>query len=475
MDILRSVLFVPLLATSGLLVAVAIAWLRNRRLVRHLQEQETARQDDLLQLQNQLNQAHRMEAVGILAGGIVNNLNNLLAVIMGHTRMATHELPASSNAQEELDRVMKAGHMASDLVREFSVFYRQADQARKPTNLLVVVRDTVKLLQDILPSTVTVVAALKPCGPVLVTATGVQQVLMNLCSNALNAMYRNQGTLEISLAEEVVTGWHKAVPEELGPGSYVRLSVRDNGKGMDKNTLNRIFESYFSGNGDSKTMGIGLSTVYRILEDHGGVTVARSEVGRGTTFDIFFPMIAWSVSTSTPEPLPPEMIGSMASETGPRQDNQELAGESLSAAIMQLPQPNETPVPAQTKATVLLVDDEEMVSQVLTRGLQRLGYRVIAHNDSRKALSDFSQTPEIFDVVVTDQIMPHMSGVRLTRKIHDLRANIPVILFTGFRDSFNENQAREAGVSEFMLKPSSHRDLADLIDRVMLRRNEGRA
>jgi len=420
-EILRSALFLPLLVACGFMVVAVLAWLRSRRQVRQLRDEQVTRGSELDQLENRLNQARRMEAVGILAGSIVNNLNNLLAVIMGHTRMASHDLPSTSTAHEELERVMKAGHMASDLVRE------------------------------------------RPCGPVLVTATGVQQVLMNLCSNSLNAMYSNQGTLEISLTEEVITGWHKAVPQELGPGSYVRLSVRDNGKGMDKDTLNRIFESYFTDNGDGNKMGIGLSTVYRILEDHDGVTIARSEIGQGTTFDIFFPMIAWSMSTPT----------TSATELDQR-PAAESRGPAL-ASVTRLPGPAEPEVASgQTKATVLLVDDEEMVSQVLTRGLQRLGYRVVAHNDSRTALADFAQTPEIFDVVVTDQIMPHMSGVRLTRKIHDLRADVPIVLFTGFRDSFNEIQAREAGVSEFILKPASHRDLADLIDRVVMRREEGR-
>ncbi len=471
MDLLQSALLLPLLVVSGIAVALAVYVMRARQELRRFRDQVADHNEESLQFENKLNQARRMEAVGILAGGIVNNLNNLLAVIMGHTRMAKHELAPTSNAQEELDRVMKAGHMASDLVREISDFYRQADQARKPTDLLPVVRDTVKLLRDILPATVTVISDLKPGGPVLVTATGVQQVLMNLCSNSLNAMYRKQGTLEITLAEEVITGWHKAVPQELGPGSYVRLSVRDDGKGMDADTLDRIFESYFTGNGDGDKMGIGLSTVYRILDDHDGVTIARSQIGRGTTFDIFFPLIAWSVA---------------APENGNLDAGREAENETPApylAPITQLHGANRaeadessstTSQPAATKATVLLVDDEEMVSQVLTRGLQRLGYRVVAHNDSRKALADFSQTPEIFDVVVTDQIMPHMSGVRLTRKIHDIRADLPIILFTGFRDSFNENQAREAGVSEFMLKPSSHRDLGDLIDRVVLRRNESR-
>ncbi|MCB1183983.1 response regulator [bacterium] len=441
---------------------------RVRRLVAEAREHETGRR----QLETQLKQAHRMEAVGILAGSIVNNLNNLLAVILGHTRMASHELPAATPVQDELERVMKAGHVATELVRELSDFYRQADQARKPTALLPVVRDTVKLLRDILPASVTVQDDLKNCGPVLVTTTAVQQILMNLASNAMNAMLRGRGTLEVTLSEEVVTGWHKAVPQELGPGSYVRLSVRDDGRGMDQATLEHIFESYFTGaEGEGKGMGIGLSTVYRILESHDGAAIVRSQVGRGSTFDLFFPLIAWSV------PQPETELISVAPARSPV-----LAAITPATAVVA---DADTPVvsgptlvPSRvtaTKATVLLVDDEEMVSKVLSRGLRRLGYRVVTHNDSRNALNDFVATPEIFDVLVTDQIMPHMSGVRLTRRIHDVRPDLPVILLTGFRDSFNEQQAREAGIGEFLLKPSSHRDLAELIDRVVLRQGESRA
>jgi signal transduction histidine kinase len=181
MDILRSVFLLPMVLVSGLAIFFAVSFFKTRRRLQQTLAQETKQLESILQLENQLIQARRMEAVGILAGGIVNNLNNLLAVIMGHTRMAKNELPPTSKAQEELDRVMKAGHMASDLVQEISDFYRQADQARKPTDLLPVVRDTVKLLRDILPSTVTVISDLKPGGPVLVTTTGVQQMLMTLC------------------------------------------------------------------------------------------------------------------------------------------------------------------------------------------------------------------------------------------------------------------------------------------------------
>jgi DNA-binding NtrC family response regulator len=166
-------------------------------------------------------------------------------------------------------------------------------------------------------------------------------------------------------------------------------------------------------------------------------------------FDLYFPLIAWQVAADpvVPAPGPAPVV----------QPFEEEASEIETAA-----------------GTVLLVDDEEMVAQVLARGLRRLGYRVITHTDSRTALADFAQTPEIFDVVVTDQIMPHMSGVRLTRRILKIRPDLPVILFTGFRDSFNEQQAREAGVTEFLLKPGSHRDLADLIRRLRKRKMAGR-
>ena len=448
----------------GLILRLEARLRRERRRTKQLDA-------DLARLENQLNQAKRMEAVGILAGSIVHNLNNLLAVILGHARMAMHDLPTDTKAQDELERVIKAGHMASDLVQEISDFFRQADQARKPTDLTPLVRDTLKLLRDILPSTIQIDEDLAPdCGPVMATATGIQQVLMNLCSNSVGAFTGDHGRIQVTLRQERIEGWRRAVPQDLGPGSYVKLTFTDNGRGMEQETLNRIFDSYFSGTENGSKMGIGLNTVYRILENHDGVTIPQSTPGRGTSFDIYFPLIAWRV----PSPAQSELNGRRRSAgavytapsligLGPAANDLVLQG---AATIGEAPD--------QPRATVLLVDDEEMVANVVSRGLQRLGFRVITHIDSRQALADFMQTPEVFDVVVTDQIMPHMSGVLLTRKIHGIRADIPVILVTGFRDSFNEQQAREAGVQEFVLKPTSHRDLADLIDRTLLRSMQGR-
>jgi signal transduction histidine kinase/ActR/RegA family two-component response regulator len=464
-EFIRSPFFLPAMVLSALVPVLIWALYRTRGAQRDLRARLEENEEARKLLVGELSQARRMEAVGILAGSIVNNLNNLLAVILGHVRIAGNDLPPGSASREELDRIAKAGHMASDLVREISDFYLQADQARKPTDLGPVVRDTLKLIRDILPSTIIIKSELNDCGPVLASVTGIQQVLMNLCSNSMHAMYRNSGTLEIILAEEMVTAERPAVPHQLEPGSYARLTVRDDGRGMDSGTLGRIFDSYFTGTQNGTKMGIGLSTVSRILEDNDGVTVVHSQVGEGTSFDLFFPLIAWKVEESTEPPAP--LLRVVGSRPGRR------VGEAFPEPAPH-PHPPKPAVTTEPAATVLFIDDEEMVAQVMSSGLQRQGFRVITHTDSRMALADFSQTPEIFDVVVTDQIMPHMSGVRLTRKIHEIRPDLPVILFTGFRDSFHEEQAREAGVVEFMLKPGSHRDLADLIRRLVRKKMSGR-
>ena len=299
-ELIRSHFFLPLVLVSALMLVLAWALYRVWKSRRELLASHREDAESIQQLTGLLNQARRMEAVGILAGSIVNNLNNLLAVILGHARIAGNELPRDSSAREELSRISKAGHMASDLVREISDYYLQADQARKPTDLVPVIRDTLKLIRDILPSSIIIKSELNPCHRVLASVTGIQQVLMNLCSNSMHAMYRNSGTLEIILEEEHVTNARSAVPKDLEPGNYARLTVIDDGRGMDKPTLDRIFDSYFTGTDNGSKMGIGLSTVSRILEDNDGVTIVHSHVGEGTKFELYFPLIAWEIS-SDPE------------------------------------------------------------------------------------------------------------------------------------------------------------------------------
>ncbi|MFT5232905.1 MAG: signal transduction histidine kinase/CheY-like chemotaxis protein [Candidatus Krumholzibacteriia bacterium] len=437
-----SIVASPFLWIGAAVVAAVALYIRNRRLAQIPAQEIEDLHAQVNQLKNQLNQAHRMEAVGMMAGSIVNNLNNLMSVMVGHARIAARNAPAESETATDLAQVLKAGRVAGDLIRDISAYYHQADQAREPTHMLPIVQDTIKFLHDIMPSSVEIVTNLEQCGPVLATSTGVQQIMMNLSSNAVNAMAHHAGAMEVGLAEVSVPKWRDAVPEKLAPGRYVKLSVRDNGRGMEPETLEHIFDSYFTTQGDGKDMGIGLSTVYRILQDHGCSAIVASKINAGTSIDIYFPLIAWQVDapqkplTLVPD-LPPPAEGLLDSDCIPTH--------------------------------VLLVDDDEMVCHVLATGLRRLGFQVDSFFDSREALASFSLNPARFDVVVTDQIMPHMSGVRLTRKLLAIRDDIPILLTTGFHDSFNECQARDAGVRDILFKPANHVDLAQMIAQVVPR------
>ncbi len=437
------ILNIVLGAVAGIL---AVLWRRQHTRISHLETDRTEDRSRIHSLQSRLAQAQRLEAVGIFAGSIIHNLNNLLSVILGHTRLASDAPELADETRTELRKAMDAGRVAGDLLADLSRFYRRADLGRKPTDLLPIVRDTVKLLSDILPSAITIEADLQPCGPVLASSTGVQQVLMNLCSNAAQAMQHGQGRIQVTLREEVVPQPLQAVPRQLEAGSYVRLGVKDNGRGMDQASLERILESYYGDHPVDEDLGLGLATVCRLMDHMQGVAIPSTKTGRGTTFGIYFPLIAWSVpDVDDPLALP--------------EDEKEAIPPSLKVAPVR----------------ILLVDDEEMVAEVLSRGLRRLGHEVTTVTDSRKALEIFARRPREFDVVITDQIMPHMSGVRLVRELQKVRSGVPVILTTGFQDSYHERQAREVGVRDFVLKPCSHLDLAQAVSRLELGRLEGRA
>lgn len=434
-----------LLALAGLTAAASVVagflYARERRRNRQSTARIARRNAEIERLRQQLLDARRLEAVGVLAGGIVNNLNNLLAAMLGSARLASHEAGVPAPARQELDRLLKAGHQAADLVRELGDFYRDADQARRPQDLLPVARDTVKLLQDIVPTSVAVRADLRQCGPVLATRAGVQQTIVSLGSAFVQALGSGGGRVTIRLDEQRLGHAREGVGTTLEPGAYARL-------GFEVETAER--------GAPLPLEGATLAALCHELEGQGALVLPAAGRPDRLACELWFPLIAWRVAAGA---------------------DTAVTTVSQAAATPAEPEPVEAEAPAAAgppRATILLVDDEEMVAQVLARGLRRLGYRVVTHLDARTALADFTQTPALFDVVITDQIMPHLSGVRLAQRIHEVRPDIPVALCTGFRDSFNEQQAREAGVADFILKPTSHRALAAVVDRLVLKRMEGR-
>ncbi|MBM4130155.1 response regulator [bacterium] len=435
----------PLLALAVLLAgACAVAaflYLRERRRARHCAARVDRRNAEIGRLRQQLLDARRLEAVGILAGGIVNNLNNLLAAMLGSARLASHETGLPAPARQELDRLLKAGNQAADLVHELGDFYRDADQARRPQDLLKVVRDTVKLLQDVVPTTIEVRADLRQVGPVLATRAGVQQTIVSLGSAFVQALGGAGGRVTIRLEEQRLEQPREGAGATLTPGAYARLG--------------------FAVEADERGVPLPLecamlAALCHEIEGQGTLVVSEAVRPDRRACELWFPLIAWRVAAGADTAV----TNITRAPSGPVQP-ESVEPEAPAAA-------------GPPRATILLVDDEEMVAQVLARGLRRLGYRVVTHLDARTALADFSQTPALFDIVITDQIMPHISGVRLAQRIHEVRPDIPVALCTGFRDSFNEQQAREAGVADFILKPTSHRALAAVVDRLVLKRMEGR-
>lgn len=439
-----------LVLIGGMAAGGGLAWLGFAR----LQRQRTAGLEaEAENLRDQLQRAQAMEVLGILSGSIVHNLNNLLTAILGHTRLAMDDLDLKDPVQRNLEQVMRAGEAASALTREILDFELRAEQERQPLRLQGIVLETVKLLRDILPGTVEVSTRLdRSCGPVLASPPQVQQLLLSLCSNAYHAMPRFRGTISISLENAQIEQTRDAVPQPLAPGAYVRLSVQDDGRGMNAQTLTRIFEPYFSGREPRRGAGLGLTTVKRILAAHESAAIPQSQPGQGTRIDIYFPLIAREVR---PLSAKRKTAGGAQPTASPHLPPDESGGEQTARRAR------------AHAARVLLVDDEEMVANMLRIGLEKLGYQVTTRTGGPEALAAFVAEPDGFDVVVSDQIMRGLTGVRLAKEIHLLRPAVPVILMTGFRDSVEDERARIAGVLEVLEKPLSQHDLAKAIERAL--------
>ncbi|GIX49678.1 MAG: hypothetical protein KatS3mg131_3889 [Candidatus Tectimicrobiota bacterium] len=373
-------------------------------------------------LEAQLRQAQKMEAIGTLAGGIAHDFNNILAAIMGYAELAQQDVPEQSPPWHHLQEVLRGCQRARDLIRQILAFSRQGEAERRPVALHQLCRETLRLLRAALPATVTLREHLEE-GTVLADPTQLQQVLLNLGSNAGHAMREGGGELEVRLETVQVEAPLAATHPALHPGPYLCLTVRDTGTGMPPQVLERIFDPFFTTKAPGEGTGLGLATVHRIVSDHGGAILVESTPGRGTTFRVYLP----------------RHEGTAASEAAPA---------ALSGG----------------QERVLFVDDEQALAALGGELLSRLGYQVVVCSDSRAALEVFRAQPQRFDVVVTDQTMPHLTGEALARELRRLRPDIPLILCTGL--GFERAEDADA----VLLKPYSAADLAQAIRRALAAR-----
>jgi two-component system, cell cycle sensor histidine kinase and response regulator CckA len=425
-----------LLWSCGLVVGLGAGlWLGWRW---HRRRMGATPAEDVAALRSQLQRAQRMEALGILSGSIMHSLNNLLSVVLGQARLARDVVPAQSEAWQSLGQVIQAGEAAAELSREIDSYQREVDLDRHPTQLGPVVRATVKLLRDILPDTVKIETELdRGCGPVLASPTQVQQVLMSLCSNAYHAMFRRRGRITITLAECEVDAVRQAVPRELAPGRYVKLSVADNGRGMDAETLQRVFEPYFSARAPRRGAGLGLTMVSRLLAANEGVTIPSSLPGHGTRFDLYFPVIARELRAA---PVRPGWRTVAPTDTADRA----LPYEAPAVASRQS---------VARSAHILVLEDNEMVADTVRTCLERAGLRVTSFLDGAEALAAFAADAGAFDLLLTDQFLRGLDGREVIAEVRRSRPRMPIILMSGHPEGILAEEVQRLGVNDALAKP----------------------
>ena len=379
-------------------------------------------------LEAQLRQTQKMEAVGALAGGIAHDFNNILTPMIIHTEIAMSSLDKESPVRDNLQRVSKAAHRAKDVVKQILTFSRQAPAKSFPMKVAPIVKEVLKLLRASLPTTIEIRQDIKSTSDLTVAdPTQIHQVLINLCTNAEHAMREKGGVLKVSL-EDIELGAEDAVKfPDIKPGPYLRLTVSDTGAGMDRTVADRIFDPFFTTKQRGEGTGMGLAVVHGIVTSCGGAITVDSEPEKGTAFHVIFPRTETEVPSQIRfvEPLP----------TG-----------------------NER---------ILFVDDDEFVVDAVRPLFEGLGYEVDARKNGLEALEVFREQPEKFDIVITDQTMPHMPGKVLAQELLRIRTDIPIILCTGYSDQITEEDAKAKGIREYVMKPFVMDDMARIIRKVL--------
>ena len=382
-------------------------------------------------LETQLCQAQKMQAIGMLAGGIAHDFNNILSAILGYTELALDEAEQGSAVWNDLQGTLTAGRRARDLVQQILAFSRQTELARTSIQMHLLVEEALALLRAALPSTIMIRPIIdRHAGAVLADPTQMQQVLINLCTNAAHAMREAGGVIEVRLEPIEVTVDAPAISPDLKAGAYVRLTVQDTGHGMEPEILERIFEPFFTTKSMGEGTGMGLAVVRGIIATHGGAITVESTPGQGSTFAVYLP---WSDSPCT-------------------------------AAL-----PTEEPVVGGNER-ILFVDDETTLVHLGKVTLQRLGYQVVVCTSSSEALETFRAAPHSFNLVITDRTMPTLTGEALVHELRQIRPDIPIILYTGFSHTVTSEQLRALRVDAFLLKPVMADEWARVIRQVLERR-----
>ncbi len=385
------------------------------------------------ELRDRIRQMEKMESIGFLAGGIAHDFNNILFPIVGYTELLLQEAPQGSELHDLLERIFNAAGRATELVQQILTFSRQGDTGLKPLRVQPVLKEALKLLRASVPSSIGISQKIgDECGMIMGNATQIHQIIMNLCTNAYHSMEDQEGEIKVILAEVDLSGDSQAVIP-MKPGRYLELTVTDNGHGMTSDVMKRIFEPYYTTKKVGKGTGMGLSVVFGIVKEFGGEIKVDSEPGKGSQFRVYLPVVHAGKD---------------------RLENSH--GERLSII----------------NGRVLLIDDDEDALSVQRQMLTQLGCRVTYHKNPMDALSLFQESPDSFDLVITDLTMPKMTGDKLSRALLNIRPDIPILLCTGSGVDMSLEIAQHLGIMGFFRKPVKLCALAEMVHKTLNNANK---
>ncbi len=379
-------------------------------------------------LQAQLTQVQKMESIGNLAGGIAHDFNNILFPIIGMSELLLEDLPPGSGERENAEEILKAGKRGSDLVKQILTFSRRSEHKMMPTRIHNILKEVITLSRSSIPSDIEIKQEIQQdCGMVMADPSQIHQIGMNIITNAYHAVEETGGTIFVKL-KQTVLNVTESVQNNLCPGVYAILSISDTGHGMSGELIGKIFDPYFTTKKQGKGTGLGLAVVHGIVNEHGGAIKVQSEIGKGTDFHIYLPLMEKTVGPKIDELTAVDLVG------------------------------NER---------ILLVDDEEAIAKVEKQMLERLGYQVIIRNSSPDALQTLRSNVDSFDLVITDMTMPNMTGDKLAKEMIALRPDLPIIICTGFSERINQEKAEAFGIKGFLMKPVVKSELAQMVRKVL--------
>ncbi|MGE5258516.1 MAG: PAS domain S-box protein [Hyphomicrobiales bacterium] len=384
-------------------------------------------QEEKKKLETQLQQAQKMEAIGALAGGIAHDFNNILSAIIGYIELAMLNAGAESGI-DELREALKASNRAKDLVKQILAFSRQTDEERMPVRVGTIAREAAKFLRATIPTTIEIKTRIdERSGAVLANSVELHQIIMNLCTNAVHAMGETGGVLEIEVQNAEIDHALKNDSIGLEAGPCIRISVKDTGVGMSPEVMKRIFDPYFTTKEKGVGTGLGLAVVHGIVRKSGGTIEVESSPGHGAAFHVYLPRVD----------QPSSML------------------------------PKQAEIPEGGSERILFVDDEKMLVDIGQKVLERLGYDVVSRTSSIEALALFTAKPDRFDLVITDQTMPGMTGDVLARELMRIRPGLPVIICTGYSQAMDPQRAKQRGIKACVMKPILVNEIAAAIRKAL--------